>query len=202
MRCGVQSNRAGRMGTSGASGYGGPAFRHSRRVRISREDLRRRLESGRTASSFPCAARRANSAQWAGRSAANGTMDLDDPIALALAITEALRGRGVPHALYGGLLLAAYGEARETRDVDIAVTREAGARSPKPLLQACPASTPPHVGHTHRDAFIAPSAAVRYDASAHRALGDARRPAIPPRGTTRSRAATPRKVRDSRRDGC
>ena len=48
-------------------------------------------------------------------------MDLDDPIALALAIAEALRGQEVAHALYGGLLLAAYGEARETRDVDIAV---------------------------------------------------------------------------------
>jgi len=48
-------------------------------------------------------------------------MDLDDPIALALAITEALRGEALPHALYGGLLLAAYGEARETRDVDLAV---------------------------------------------------------------------------------
>jgi hypothetical protein len=48
-------------------------------------------------------------------------MDLDDPIALALAIAEALRAEGFPHALYGGLLLAAYGEARETRDVDIAM---------------------------------------------------------------------------------
>jgi hypothetical protein len=27
----------------------------------------------------------------------------------------------LPHALYGGLLLAAYGEARETRDVDVAM---------------------------------------------------------------------------------
>ena len=48
-------------------------------------------------------------------------MDLDDPIALALGIAEALRAEGFPHALYGGLLLAAYGEARETRDVDIAM---------------------------------------------------------------------------------
>lgn len=48
-------------------------------------------------------------------------MEFDDPIALALAIAEALRGEGLPHALYGGLLLAAYGEARETRDVEIAV---------------------------------------------------------------------------------
>lgn len=50
-------------------------------------------------------------------------MDLDDPIALALAIAEALRAEEIPHALYGGLLLAAYGEARETRDVDLAVAQ-------------------------------------------------------------------------------
>ena len=52
-------------------------------------------------------------------------MQLDDPIALALAITESLRREGVSHALYGGLLLAAYGEARETRDVDLAVAQAA-----------------------------------------------------------------------------
>ena len=62
-------------------------------------------------------------------------MDLDDPIALALAIAEALRRRGVPHALYGGLLLAAYGEARETRDVDIAVA-QADVASVVGLLEA------------------------------------------------------------------
>jgi hypothetical protein len=45
--------------------------------------------------------RRANSARWAGRSAASDTIDLDDPITLALAIAEALREREVPHALYG-----------------------------------------------------------------------------------------------------
>jgi hypothetical protein len=48
-------------------------------------------------------------------------MDLADPVAVALAVAEALREEGVPHALYGALLLAAYGEARETRDVDVAV---------------------------------------------------------------------------------
>ena len=62
-------------------------------------------------------------------------MDLDDPIALALAIAEALRGEGLPHALYGGLLLAAYGEARETRDVDMAVAH-ADAPSVVRLLEA------------------------------------------------------------------
>ena len=66
-------------------------------------------------------------------------MDLDDPIALALAIAEALRGQEVPHALYGGLLLAAYGEARETRDRDLAdaesVTRSLGADLQRELVE-------------------------------------------------------------------
>ena len=48
-------------------------------------------------------------------------MELDDPTALALLAADALRRAGIDHALYGGLLLAAYGEARETRDADMAV---------------------------------------------------------------------------------
>lgn len=48
-------------------------------------------------------------------------MQLDDPTALALLAADALRRAGIDHALYGGLLLAAYGEARETRDADMAV---------------------------------------------------------------------------------
>jgi hypothetical protein len=48
-------------------------------------------------------------------------MDLSDPIATAIACTDALGRAGIRHALYGGLLTAAYGEARETRDVDLAV---------------------------------------------------------------------------------
>jgi hypothetical protein len=50
-------------------------------------------------------------------------MDLTDPTAFALAIAETLQREGVEHALYGGLLLAAYGEARETKDADLAVAR-------------------------------------------------------------------------------
>jgi hypothetical protein len=50
-------------------------------------------------------------------------MDLRDPIAVALGAAEALRASGTAYALYGGLLLAAYGEARETRDADLAVVR-------------------------------------------------------------------------------
>jgi len=48
-------------------------------------------------------------------------MDLDDPTAVALAAAEALRRSGAAHALYGGLLLAAYAAPRETRDADLAV---------------------------------------------------------------------------------
>lgn len=47
-------------------------------------------------------------------------MDLRDPVTAAIRVAEALSGAGIPHALYGGLLLAAYGNARETRDVDMA----------------------------------------------------------------------------------
>jgi len=50
-------------------------------------------------------------------------MDRTDPIAFALEVTSLLRREGVEHALYGGLLLAAYGQARETKDADLAVVR-------------------------------------------------------------------------------
>jgi hypothetical protein len=49
------------------------------------------------------------------------TLDLNDPIAVLLAATDALRAGGIPHAAYGGLALAVYGEPRETRDADFAV---------------------------------------------------------------------------------
>ena len=48
-------------------------------------------------------------------------MDLEDPVEVALTMSEVLAGAGIEHALYGALLLAAYGEARETRDADLAV---------------------------------------------------------------------------------
>lgn len=48
-------------------------------------------------------------------------MDLTDPIAVALAAADALGRAGLEAALYGGLVLAAYGEPRETRDADLAV---------------------------------------------------------------------------------
>ena len=50
-------------------------------------------------------------------------MDLTDPTAVALEIAEVLQREGIDYALYGGLLLAAYGRARETKDADLAVVR-------------------------------------------------------------------------------
>jgi hypothetical protein len=48
-------------------------------------------------------------------------VDLNDPVATALVTAEALGRTGQRYALFGGLLLAAYGEPRETHDVDVAV---------------------------------------------------------------------------------
>ncbi len=50
------------------------------------------------------------------------TIDLDDPIALMLVAASALERSGVECAAYGGLALGMYGEPRETRDADFAVT--------------------------------------------------------------------------------
>lgn len=50
-------------------------------------------------------------------------MDLADPVAVALAVADCLERERIRYALYGGLLLAAYGEARETKDADVAVVR-------------------------------------------------------------------------------
>jgi len=60
-------------------------------------------------------------------------MDLTDPTAFALGIAEILQREDVDYALYGGLLLAAYGQARETKDADLAVAR-ADAEATSSLL--------------------------------------------------------------------
>jgi hypothetical protein len=49
-------------------------------------------------------------------------IDLDDPIALMLVAAAALERSGTECAAYGGLVLGMYGEPRETRDADFAVT--------------------------------------------------------------------------------
>lgn len=48
-------------------------------------------------------------------------MKLNDPVATALIAADALERGGHRYALMGGLLMAAYGEPRETKDADIAV---------------------------------------------------------------------------------
>lgn len=48
--------------------------------------------------------------------------DLDDPIALMLVAAAALERSGTECAAYGGLALGMYGEPRETRDADFAIT--------------------------------------------------------------------------------
>ena len=48
-------------------------------------------------------------------------MDLNDPTTVALLAADAFEAAGYEYALYGGLLTAAYGEPRETRDADLAV---------------------------------------------------------------------------------
>jgi predicted nucleotidyltransferase len=49
------------------------------------------------------------------------SIDLNDPIAVLLAASNALEQANIEAAAYGGLALAVYGEARETRDADLAV---------------------------------------------------------------------------------
>ena len=60
-------------------------------------------------------------------------MNLDDPTAVALLAADALGRAGIEHALYGGLLLAAFGAARETRDADLAVAGASVAEAARSL---------------------------------------------------------------------
>ncbi len=62
-------------------------------------------------------------------------MDLHDPVATALLVAEALERARRRYALFGGLLMAAYGEPRETRDADIAVV-DLTAESARRILEA------------------------------------------------------------------
>jgi hypothetical protein len=68
-------------------------------------------------------------------------VNLDDPIATALRVADVLERAGERYALFGGLLLAAYGEPRETRDVDLAVVDASAARVARALETVGLAST-------------------------------------------------------------
>lgn len=58
---------------------------------------------------------------WAIASSRTVKVDLNDPTTVALLAADAFEAAGHDYALYGGLLTAAYGEPRETRDADLAV---------------------------------------------------------------------------------
>ena len=70
-------------------------------------------------------------------------VDLTDPTSATLVTIDAAERAGEDHALYGGLLLAAYGEPRETRDVDLAVT-SLGADRLREALQVLGFPTEPN----------------------------------------------------------
>jgi hypothetical protein len=56
------------------------------------------------------------------------TVDLADPIAVLLTATRAFEQARIEAAAYGGLVVAMYGRARETKDADVAVsTADIGA---------------------------------------------------------------------------
>jgi hypothetical protein len=63
-------------------------------------------------------------------------LDLDDPVAVALATVAAFQQAGLEGALYGGLALAAFGEPRETRDADFAVSTASAADARAALAAA------------------------------------------------------------------
>jgi hypothetical protein len=48
-------------------------------------------------------------------------MNLDDPVATALRVARLLENAEIRYGLYGGLAVAAWGVARETKDADLAV---------------------------------------------------------------------------------
>ena len=64
------------------------------------------------------------------------TSDLTDPTAVALPAARALEANRLPYALYGGLMLAAYGEPRETRDAELAVARVSPAQAREAFASA------------------------------------------------------------------
>lgn len=64
----------------------------------------------------------------------NANVDLTDPTTVALLAADAFQAAALPYALYGGLLTAAYGEPRETRDADLAVIDVSAPRAREALL--------------------------------------------------------------------
>ncbi len=61
-------------------------------------------------------------------------IDLNDPIAVTLAAASAFERAGLDGLVYGGIALAMYGEPRETRDADLAVSGVTAAQAHQALL--------------------------------------------------------------------
>ncbi len=74
--------------------------------------------------------------RWEERRSWRAALELDDPTAIALLAADALRRAGIENALYDGPLLAAYGEARETRDADMAVAGATATEAARALEMA------------------------------------------------------------------
>ena len=70
------------------------------------------------------------------RSAPMPALDLNDPTAVLLAAVDAFEQAGLQAAAYGALILAAYGEPRETRDADLAVAHVSCAQAIDALRDA------------------------------------------------------------------
>ncbi len=56
-------------------------------------------------------------------------IDLADPTAVLVAVSQALEAARLPAAAYGGLALAMYGEPRETKDAHLAVAAVTGEQA-------------------------------------------------------------------------
>jgi hypothetical protein len=63
-------------------------------------------------------------------------IDLNDPVAVLLAVLQAFERAGIEAAAYGGLALAVYGEPRETKDADLAVAGVSGSQGEAALHAA------------------------------------------------------------------
>ncbi len=90
-----------------------------------------------------CGAPRLNLSPWAdscSNSEANAkvmpSIDLNDPVAVLVAASQALERANLEAAAYGGLALAVYGEPRETKDADLAVAGVSGAQGEAALRTA------------------------------------------------------------------
>jgi len=106
-----------------------------------------------------------NNARLASESLRADSVDLNDPITVTPIAAEAFERAGLPCALYGGLLAAAYGEPRESRDADFAVVEPAVSKDLLDRIQLhFPYGNAIPESHSNR-----PASALRSDSAWRRA---------------------------------